>query len=118
VASKSVRPPAIPLLSNRQLHALTLWQADPWLLATDDEDVGLTSSELVVYGVLDVHDVETSVVALTMGDDSDTAHIATTGSHGDDTSVEADEVLDLACGVCQHLRLRAGWDAQSYRWRD
>jgi hypothetical protein len=91
------RPPAISLLSDRQLHTLALGQTDPWLLATDDEDVGLTSGELVVDGVLDVHDVETSVVALTVCDDTDTTHVATTSSHGDHTGVEADEVLDLAC---------------------
>lgn len=43
-------------------------------------------------------DVETSVVALTVGDDTDTTHVATTGDHGDGASVELDEVLNLASG--------------------
>lgn len=43
-------------------------------------------------------DVETSIVTLTVGDDTNTTHVATTGGHGDDTSVEADEVGDLASG--------------------
>jgi hypothetical protein len=44
-----------------------------------------------------VHDVEASVVALTVGDDTNTTHVATTSGHGDHTGVEVDEVLDLAC---------------------
>ena len=41
-------------------------------------------------------DVETSVVALTVSDDTNTTHVTTTSNHGDDTSVELDEVGDLA----------------------
>ena len=40
--------------------------------------------------------VETTIVTLTVGDDTDTAHVTTTSDHDDDTSVELDEVLDLA----------------------
>jgi hypothetical protein len=43
-----------------------------------------------------VDNVETTIVTLTVGDDTDTTHVATTGDHGDDTSVELDEVGDLA----------------------
>jgi hypothetical protein len=87
---------AVTLLSDAELDTLALWKGDPWLLGSDDENVGLTSSEGVVYSILDVDDVETSVMALAVGDDTNTAHIATTGDHGDDTSVELDEVGDLA----------------------
>ena len=97
--SKSECPPPISLLRNRQLDTLALRQRDPRLLTTDDEDVRLTGRELVVDGVLDVHDVEASVVALAMSDDAYTAHVAATRRHGDHTSVEADEVGDLACEV-------------------
>jgi hypothetical protein len=72
VASKSVRPAAVTLLSNAELDALALGQTDPGLLLANDEDVGLTSGELVVNSVLDVDNVETSIVALTVGDDTDT----------------------------------------------
>ena len=61
-------------------------------------DVGLTSGELVVNSVLQVDNVEASVVALTVSDDTDTTHVTTTGNHDDDTSVELDEVGDLASG--------------------
>lgn len=80
------------------LDTLALGQRDPGLLLSNDEDVGLTGGEGVVNGVLDVDDVETSVVALTVGDDTDTTHVTTTSDHGDNTSVEADEVNDLAGG--------------------
>ncbi len=97
MTSQRVRAPAIPLLGDRQLHTLALWQADPRLFTPDDEDVALTGRELVVNGVLDVHNAEASVVALAMGDDTHTAHVATASSHGDDSGVEADEILDLTC---------------------
>jgi len=95
VASDSMGTSAISLLSNAELDTLTLWKGDPWLLSTNDEDVALTGSEGVVNGVLDVDDVETSVVTLAVGDNTNTTHVTTTSSHGDDTSVELDEVGDL-----------------------
>ena len=115
MTSKGVRPAAVTLLSDGELDTLALRQRDPWLLLSDDasrslviapqttgtssnlHDVGLTSGELVVNSVLDVDNVEASVVALTVGDDTNTTHVTTTSGHGDHTSVEADEVLDLAC---------------------
>ena len=100
MASKSKGPSAITLLGDAELDTLALWQGDPGLLTTDDEDVRLTGSELVVDGVLDVHDVETSVVALTVGDNTNTAHVTTTSGHGDHTGIEVDEVIDLACFTC------------------
>jgi hypothetical protein len=89
---------AVTLLSNGELDTLTLGQGDPWLLASDDENVVLAGGEAVVYRILDVDNVEASVVALAVGDDTNTAHVTTTSSHGDDTSVELDEVGDLAGG--------------------
>ena len=64
----------------------------------NSQDVGLSGRELVVDGVLDVDNVETSVVALAVSDDTNTTHVATTSDHGHDTSVELDEVLDLPSG--------------------
>jgi hypothetical protein len=89
---------AVTLLSNGELDTLALGQGDPGLLLANDEDVALTGGEGVVNGVLDVDDVEASVVALTVGDDTDTAHVTTTSDHGDGASVELDEVGDLAGG--------------------
>jgi hypothetical protein len=65
---------------------------------SDNENVVLTSGERVVYRILDVNNVETSIVTLTVGDDTNTTHVTTTGSHGNDTSVKLDEISDLASG--------------------
>jgi flagellar basal body rod protein FlgF len=43
-----------------------------------------------------VHNVEASVVTLSVGNDTNTTHVTTTSNHGNDTSVELDEVGDLA----------------------
>jgi hypothetical protein len=85
-------------LNKTYLDTLALRQTDPWLLAADDEDVAFSGSKLIVHGVLNVDDVKASVVALTMSDDTNTAHVATTGDHRNDTSVELNEVGDLASG--------------------
>jgi hypothetical protein len=98
VAGNGVRTSAISFLSNCKLNTLALWQRDPWLLGTDDENVVFTGSKRVVNGILDVDNVEASVVTLTVGDDTNTTHVTTTSDHGDHTSVELDEVLDLAGG--------------------
>ena len=76
------------------------------------QDVAFSGGELVVDSVLDVDNVETSIVTLTVSDNTDTTlsssvfcsphkihctyHVTTTSHHGDDTSVELDEVGDLA----------------------
>jgi hypothetical protein len=78
------------------LDTLALWQADPWLLLSDDENVTFTGSELVVDNILDVDDVEASIVALTVSDDTNTTHVTTTSNHGNDTSIELDEIGDLS----------------------
>jgi hypothetical protein len=94
--SNSISTAAVTLLGNGKLDTLALGEGDPGLVLTNDENVGFTGSEGVVNGILDVDNVETTVVALTVGDDTDTTHVTTTGDHGDDTSVELDEVGDLA----------------------
>lgn len=65
---------------------------------TNDENVGFTSSEGVVNSVLDVDDTEATLVAFTVSEDTNTAHVTTTSNHADDTSIELDEVSDLASG--------------------
>lgn len=77
------------------LDTLALGQTYPRLLAPDDEDVALPRCEGVVDGVLDMHNVEASIMTFPMRDDAHTAHVASTCSHGDDAGIEADEVGDL-----------------------
>jgi len=91
----SLSTSAVSLFGDGKLDTLPLGQRDPWLLRSDDEYIALTGSECVVYGIFDVHNVEASIVALTVSDDTNTTHIATTGSHGDAASVELNEVGDL-----------------------
>ena len=78
------------------LNTLALRQTDPWFLLTNDEDVALPSRELVVNGILDVDNVEPSIVSLTVSDDTNTTHVATTSDHSNHTSIESDEVCNLA----------------------
>ena len=94
--SKSLGASAVALLSDGELDTLALGQGDPGLLAANDKDVGLASGEGVVNGILKVDDGEATVVALTVSDDTNTTHVAAAGDHGNGTSVELDEVLDLA----------------------
>ena len=89
---------AVTLLSNGELDTLALGQGDPGLLLANDENVALTGSEAVVNGVLDVDDVEATIVTLTVGDDTNTSHVTTTSCHCDDTSIELDGIGDLASG--------------------
>jgi hypothetical protein len=98
VAGNGLCTSAISLLCDGKLDTLALGQRDPRLLRPDDEDVTLTRGERVVYGILDVDNVEASIVALTVGDDTNTAHVTTTSRHGNDASIELDEVCDLASG--------------------
>ena len=92
----SVGPSPVTLLSNAELDTLALGQGNPGLLRANDEDVALAGSERVVNGVLDVDNGETTIVTLTVGDDTNTTHVTTAGNHGNGTSVELDEVGDLA----------------------
>lgn len=94
----SVSTSAVTLLSDSELDTLTLGQRDPGLVLANDENVALTGSKAVVNGILDVDDVETSVVALTVSDNTNTTHVTTTSDHDDGAGVELDEVCDLASG--------------------
>lgn len=78
------------------LDTLALGQTDPWLFTANDENVALTGCELIVNSILDVNDVEATVVTFTVSDDAHTALVTTTSHHSDDTSVELNEVADLA----------------------
>jgi hypothetical protein len=89
---------AVTLLSDGELDTLALGQRDPGLVLANDENVALTGGEAVVNGILDVDNVETTVVALTVSDDTNTTHVTTSSNHDDGAGVELDEVGDLASG--------------------
>ena len=62
----------------------------------NDENVTFTSSEFIVDRILDMDNVEATVMTFTMGDDTYTTHVATTSNHCNSTSIELDEVGDFA----------------------
>ena len=78
------------------LDTLALWQTDPRLLLADDEDVAFSRGEGIVNGVLDVNNVEATVVSLSVSDHTHSAHVTTTSDHSDHTSIESDVVGDLS----------------------
>lgn len=43
-----------------------------------------------------MNDVETTIMSLTVSDDTNTTHVTTTSNHGDHTSIESNEVRDLS----------------------
>jgi hypothetical protein len=96
VACDGVSTSAISLLCDCELNALALWKRDPRLLRSDDKNVVLTSSERVVYGILDVDNVETSIMTLAVGDDTYATHVTTSSDHSNNTSIKLDKISDLA----------------------
>jgi hypothetical protein len=86
----------VTLLRNGQLDTLLLGKGDPGLVTlTNDENVGHTGSELTVKGVLNVDNFETTNVAFTVDDNTNTTHVTTSSNHADVANFELDEVSDL-----------------------
>ncbi len=79
----------------KYLHTLALGQADPRLLLTNNEHVVLSCSERVINHILDMHNIEAPVMAFTMGNHTDTTHIAPTSSHSDSPRIKGDELGDF-----------------------
>lgn len=87
---------SVTFFSNGQLDTLTLWQGDVWLtLFTDNENVVQSGDESVVQGVLDVNQVETTIVSFLVNDSTDTTQVTTTGDVDQLTNVELDVVSHL-----------------------
>jgi hypothetical protein len=79
----------ISLLSNRKLDTFTLGQADQRLAAlTNNKNVAETSDKGVVKRILDVNNIETTLVTLTVGDNTHTTQVSTTSHHNHVASVE------------------------------
>ena len=62
---------------------------------SNDEDIGQSGSESVVDSILDVDNVETSVVTLTVGNDTNTSHVTTTSDHGNASGIKSNVLGDL-----------------------
>ncbi len=82
--------------SDGKLDTLSFWQRDERLVTlTDDENVGKTGSELPLQDILDVNDIETTVMPLSVSDDTGPSHVTTTSDHDDVSNLELDVVNDL-----------------------
>lgn len=60
-------------------------------------DIKLTipGSERTLKTVFNVDDIETTMVSLTMGDNTNTTHVTTTSDHADISNIEFHKVRDL-----------------------
>jgi len=65
---------------------------------SDDKHVGYTCGESVTGGILDVGNLEASVVLLDLGDNTNTTQVTTSGDHNHVSNLEAGEVDDLVGG--------------------
>jgi hypothetical protein len=74
---------------------LALWQRDPRLLLANDENVALPCGERVVNCILDMHNIEATIMSLTVSNDTYSAHVTTTSNHGNHTGVELDVICDF-----------------------
>jgi len=91
--------PLVSLLSDGELDTLALRQGDVWLVAlADDEDISQPSGEHVTVAVLDVDNVEGSLMPLPGHNGSNTSSISSCSKHAEVAGVEPDGVLDLAGG--------------------
>ena len=77
------------------LHTLALRQTYPWFFITNDKYICFSSGKRVVNSILDMNDVEASIMTLTMRDHTDTAHITTACCHCNNASVKSDKFRDL-----------------------
>ena len=88
---------SISLLSNGKLDTLALGKGDPRLSTlTNDENVRKTGNEGVVKSILDVDNVETTLVTFKMGDGTNTTQISATGDHDNVAGTELDVVNNLS----------------------
>jgi len=95
---KSGGTTTISLLGNGQLDTLALWQTDPRLVLSNDENIAQSCGEGVVNGILDVDNIETTIVALTMCHYTHTTHVTSTSNHDQDTGIEGDIFGNFVCG--------------------
>lgn len=86
----------VTLLSNGKLNTLALRQADPSLGGlANDGDVGQAGGEGILTAVLEMDNVETTMVTLTVNNGADAADAVSTSDDGNVTSLKLDESLNL-----------------------
>jgi hypothetical protein len=82
--------------SRTHLHTLALGQTNPWFVLSNDKHIAFSSGERILNRIFDVDDVEAAIMTFTMRDDAHTTHVTPTCDHGDGSSVELDEIGNLA----------------------
>lgn len=81
----------VTIFNSGELDTITLRKGHPRLaLMTNDEDVGETGGEVVTSGITDVNDLEVAGVTLTVGDNTNTTNVITTGHHDGGADLEPD----------------------------
>lgn len=89
----------VSLLGNGELDTLTLGQRDERLVSlSDNKHVGESGDKLVIESVLDMDDIEASLVSFSVGDGSDSAHVSSSGGHDDVSVFKLDKGGDLSSG--------------------
>jgi len=87
--------PAFSLLDDGQFDTLLSRERDKRGLLAKDEDVGSTSSKMVADGVLQMDDIETSVVFILVFNETNTTSVGPASDHGQDSGFEFHEIDDL-----------------------
>lgn len=99
-------PPSVSLLSNGQLHTLALRQTDPCLSSfSNDENISHSSSKGSVQCILDVNNIERSLVSLSVRNDTDSALVTTSGDGTHLTDLESEGICDLSRGDIEFNRV-------------
>jgi len=88
---------AVALLDDGELDTLALGQGDEGLVClADDEDVSEAGGEGVTQSILDVDNVEASLMTLTVDNGADTSHVVSAGHEAEVAGVELNVVSDLS----------------------
>ena len=97
----------LELLHDGKAETLTLGQRDHGLVALpDDEGVGAPGGELVAARILDVDNLDGTLVLLAPLDDTDATAVTATGDHHERARVVLDVVGDLVGGNVHHDGIR------------
>lgn len=86
----------VSLLDEGESDSFSLWQRDSWGLSiTNDLDVLDSGGESVSALVLDVSNVEGTLMSLNRLEDSNSADVVSTGEHDQGSVLELDDLGDL-----------------------
>lgn len=87
----------ITLFSNGELDTLTLGESDKGLVTVaKNENVLNAGSKVVAEDILDVHNIEATMMAFVVSDDTHTTQVTSSSDHGNIANVELDELNNLA----------------------